>query len=154
MEPNDVEEIVFTTVCDVFEKLSFMFGELAAPDELPEPVERNVKASMTYSGDMSGTFSIVVPDDVCPEIAANVLGTDQDDEIVTVQAGDALKEMLNVMCGNILTAIAGEEPVFDLSVPEVSDVDAAGWTGLVGDEQTNVLLVDDSPVLVQFTIES
>ena len=75
---------------------------------------------MTYSGGMTGSISLIVPDDVCPEIAANVLGKDPDDAIVAAQSADALKEVLNVLCGNILTAVAGESPVFDLSVPEGS----------------------------------
>ena len=152
MEAN-IDEIIGEVVYDVFEKLAFMFGEVALSDELPEPAERNVKASMTYSGNTKGSISLTVPAEVCPEIAANVLGKDPDDDIVKAQAGDALKEVLNVLCGNILTAVAGEGPVFDLSVPEVSDLDAAEWVALLEDERTKVFLVDESPVLVQFTRE-
>lgn len=149
MEMNP-DEIISRIVYDVFEKLAFMFGEVADRDELPEPAALNMRASMTFAGDMTGSISLIVPENVCPEIAANVLGKDPDDDIVVAQSADALKEVLNVLCGNILTAVAGEAPVFDLSVPEVDAVDAAGWKVLLDDKSIHVFLVDDSPVLLQF----
>ncbi len=153
MEEN-LNEVVSEVVCDVFEKLAFMFGEVSDEAELPQTATKYVEASMTFSGDMTGTIALAVPAEVCPEIAANVLGMDPDDELVAAQATDALKEVLNVICGNLLTAIAGEEPVFDLSVPAVSNLDAEAWRVRLKEPNTHAFLVDDSPVLVQLTSES
>ncbi len=152
METNR-DEVLGEVVYDVFEKLAFMFGEVVDKEEVPQTATAYVRASMTFSGDMAGTIALTVPVEVCPEIAANVLGLDQDDELVAAQAIDALKEVLNVICGNVLTAIAGEKALFDLSVPTVSDLDPEAWTAVVKEPNTHVYLVDDSPVLVQLTCE-
>ena len=151
MDPN-LNETISEVVCDVFEKLAFMFGEVADRDELPAAADTNVRATMTYSGATTGSLSVTVPQEVCFEIAANVLGTDSD-EIEDAQSHDALKEVLNVLCGNLLTAVAGEDPVFDLSVPEIDQIDANAWTALVEDNNNIVFLIDDSPVIVRFTSE-
>ena len=38
---------------------------------------------------------------------------------------DALGEIVNVICGNLLPSIAGPEPVFDISAPEILEKNAA-----------------------------
>jgi len=139
--------------CDVLEKLAFMFGEPVSREELPEPGPENVRAAMTFSGNMSGSLALAVPADMCVEIAANVLGMDPDDEIVASRGIDALKEVLNVVCGQVLTAIAGEEPIFDLSVPSVETLDPDGWNNLLNESTTAPFLVDDRPVLLQLSLE-
>ena len=94
---------------------------------------------------------MTVPVEMCPEIAANVLGVDLDDPDVVVKPLDALKELLNVTCGHVLTALAGDEPVFDLTVPEVTEIDAVAWKKLADAPYTVAFLVDESPVLLQLS---
>ena len=145
-----LNEVVF----DVFEKLAFMFGEVADREEISRAATDYARVSMAFSGQSAkGTLLLAVPADFSAEIAANVLGVDPDDELVATQADDALKEMLNVICGNLLTAVVGEQPVFDLTVPVVSSLDADGWSSLLHRLDTRVFLVDDNPVLVQFICE-
>ena len=91
-----------------------------------------------------------MPAEMCPELAANVLGLDEDDEKVEEKARDALKELLNVSCGNILTELAGTEPVFDLSVPIVSDIGLDVWEDLKNNEDFVSLIVDDYPALLGY----
>ena len=52
-------------------------------------------------------------------VSANMLGTDEDSDDASEASIDALKEALNIFCGNLLTEMAGEEPVFDLGTPQV-----------------------------------
>ena len=53
------------------------------------------------------------------ELAANMLGVDEDDETTSGQQYDALKETLNVICGNLIPAIAGGLEIFDIDPPEI-----------------------------------
>ena len=63
---------------------------------------------------------------VLPELAGNMLGMDDDAEISETEQQDALKEILNVICGNALPAIAGDQVEFSIDAPEVlSPEDAA-----------------------------
>ncbi len=46
---------------------------------------------------------------------------DDGDEIPPDQQQDALKELCNVLCGNLLPEVAGSKAVFDLAAPELLD---------------------------------
>ena len=132
----------------ILEDLAFMFAEEPEDEEIFGTGAPYVNVSMTYNGPSTGTLSLSVPEELCPEIAANVLGLDPDDEIITAKPHDALKELLNVICGNLLTEMAGEDPVFDLSIPEVRPLDTEGWNTMRVEPTTESFSVDDYPVLL------
>ena len=146
------KELVSEVICDVFETLAFMFGELAEREDLPESPASGVGAKMTFDGDMAGEIAIAVPKRMCKEIAINILGMDMNEDL-QLDATDSLKEVLNVICGQLLTSIAGDVPVFDLSVPEVSSLDGTEWANLRDDPETSAFLVDENPVLLRFSLE-
>ena len=151
---SDHKKLLGNVFSEVIEKLAFMFGEEAEKKELITNGSRFIQARMTFTGDMAGALTLVVSENMCSEIAANILGTDPEDKIEKARSRDALKEVLNVTCGNFLTAIAGNKPVFELSVPMVSEIDETGRTALLNDPETTGLLVDDSPVLLHFSLEN
>ena len=143
-------EQVSEVFCDVLEKLAFMFADLVEKEDIPGAGADFVKVEMFFDGAAKGRIAIAVPRGMCSELAANVLGLDEDDEDAGKESDDALKELLNVTCGNLLTSIAGEEPIFDLAPPEVSRIDDAEWQALLNDEGTLVFNVDENPVLLEF----
>ncbi len=146
---REQQETLRRVFAEVAESLAFMFAE--DPEDAGEPLvaeDAFVQARMEFRGPFSGSLELTVPESMCPEIAANVLGLDPDDELVTSHPYDALKELLNVTCGNVLTAMAGEAPVFDLTVPEVKKLGAAEWEALKAEGQAVYCVVDDSPVLL------
>jgi len=54
-----------------------------------------------------------------PILAANMLGLEKEDAATLDHQYDALKELANVLCGNLLPAIAGPEPEFDVQPPVI-----------------------------------
>lgn len=144
--------MVTEVFCDVVESLAFMFGEAADEDELPASAAGYILATMSFSGPMTGRIELAVPREMRVEIAANVLGVDPDDEQAVSGADDALKELLNVTCGQVLTRLAGEEPVFDLSVPVVSDLGDVAWTAMTQAPDVAKVVVDESPALLRLAI--
>ncbi len=147
-EHNEMLIRVFT---EVLEQLAFMFVEPPDSDETPAPSDP-VYTTMSFRGPCSGTVTLAVPREMAPVLAANVLGLNPEDELGALAASDALKELLNVTCGNVLTAIAGDEPVFDLTVPEVEDCTAEAWAELAARPGTVHCLADDFPVLLNLEI--
>lgn len=130
------------------EQFAYMFAEpyeIAAPPPSPGPC---LMAEMSYVGPISGTLTMVIPESLCPAIAANALGLDPDEDDVTAGAHDAIKELLNITCGQMLTALAGEEPVFDLTIPIISPFDIFDWEEHCAKPNTVIVLVDDEPALV------
>ena len=150
--PNEHDEILQEVFCDVVEKLAFMFGEAIEKEDLPPVENEGIEANMAFSGPINGTLILATPIEMCPLIAANVLGMEPDDENVQARATDALKELLNVICGNALTAIAGEDPIFDLTVPEARKLTAEEWAALLSAPETLAFNVEDQPVLLQLKI--
>jgi CheY-specific phosphatase CheX len=149
----DHKQLLSEVFCEVMEKLAFMFGEFTAKEELSQTTSDCVQARMTFTGALTGALALVVPAEMCVEVAANVLGMEPDDEFVTARATDALKEVLNVTCGRLLTALVGEKPVVDLSVPVATKLDAAGWTAFLNEPEAVGLVVDDKPVLLRLSLE-
>ncbi len=151
MEANH-REMLTEVFCEVIENLAFMFGEAAEEGELEDSAGGYVLAAMSFSGPMSGRIELAVPREMRAEIAANVLGIDLDDELATSSADDALKELLNVTCGQVLTHLAGEEPVFDLGVPEVSDLAEDGWKAMSKAPGAAAVQLDEGPTLLRLVI--
>ena len=147
-QPAEHRQTLIQVLNDVLEQLAFMFGEEVEPAELPAPGGVCVRAEMAFAGPMNGSLKIAVTEEMCPEIAANILGAEPDDDRVMEKARDALKELLNITCGQVLTAIAGEEPVFDLSVPQAAEITPEEWQAMAMAPEMAAVLADDYPVLI------
>jgi len=147
------KQLLSQAFSEVVENLAFMFADEAELDEIDTTPDSAVCAAMGFVGARKGTLRIAVPPEMCMEIAGNILGIDPDDERATEKARDALKELLNITCGHLLTAMAGEEPVFDLTVPEVSDLDGSQWLAMAQDEEAACFLVDEHPVLLELELD-
>ncbi|NIA14445.1 MAG: hypothetical protein GWP08_10210 [Nitrospiraceae bacterium] len=147
-------ETLAAVTAAVLENQAFMFADLVDNDAAPRLPEDHYVVRMTFAGPVQGRLTMVFPAGMCAEVAANMLGLDEEDELAIAGGQDALKELVNVVCGRLLTEIAGEEPVFDLSVPEISSMDQAAWEGMLGDPETAALLVDEEPVLAHVSCEA
>ena len=113
-----LEKILSTVAVETLEKLAFIF---AFPDDERdiEQQEPAVVAWVSFSGFFSGTLAIKVSKQVLPEITANMLGVEGEEETTWVQQQDALKETINIICGNLLPAIAGKQRVFNIDTPMI-----------------------------------
>ena len=153
MMSDNKKEILTQVFTEVLEQLAFMFAE--PPEDSPPALGGNgiVQVSMEFHGPFNGEIELVVPRDICEELAANVLGLDPEDEMVTQAPFDALKELLNVTCGNVLTTLAGDVPVFDLTIPEIKELDKALWKELEQRPGSVFYIVDDFPVLLHLQTE-
>ena len=113
-----VNDVISTVVTDTIEKLVFMFASPYDPKNSTEE-DPDIGVSVSFTGPFSGTLGMKVSGEVLSEIAVNILGVDDEDEITIEDKNDALKETINIICGNILPAIAGKRAVFNIGVPEI-----------------------------------
>jgi chemotaxis protein CheY-P-specific phosphatase CheC len=151
MNDND---ILIKICCDVFESLSFMFGEVIDLDEVDSESESFINVSISYKGDRAGAIILIVSDETAKIIAYNILGIDEDEEDLPSESYmDALKELLNTICGQFITSMFGEEPVFDLTVPETKIISLDEWQKSVDSGNFIALNVDDEPILIKSIIE-
>ncbi len=150
---SEYETILTEVFCDVLMKYAFMFGDALPKDEFPPGDGDYMQAAITFSGHRSGALEISAPVDACVELAANVLGKDLDDDDSMDDAPDALKELINIVCGQFLTAAFGEGPVFDLLPPSISTMDETDWENLVDNEKTVGFMVEDAPAIVKIYVD-
>ncbi len=145
---NPDNEIVLRVLSEVFEGFAFMFVEEEPDFDSEAPVEC-LCARIGFSGkSAAGVFEIVSPVDFCEELAENILGAEAD-ELPPDAGENALKEVVNVACGYLLSEKFGTEEVFDLSIPETASVDPNEWRSLFVGGSYAVYLVEESPILVR-----
>jgi len=119
---KQIHEALAQVGVETFEKLAFMFAFLA-DGEPAEQIEDAVSAGVVFSGPFSGRVTMNISAALLPELAANMLGLDDEAEVTLEQQYDALKETLNVVCGNLLPAIGGRDPIFNMEMPKVLSQD-------------------------------
>jgi len=113
-----LNETLYDVAEEVFESLAFILLML---DEEPAQTDggTEVVARIEFSGHFEGALFESVSAEMLPAIAANMLGLEGDPPPSPDQQSDALKELLNVICGNFLPRIASAEAVFDVRAAEI-----------------------------------
>jgi hypothetical protein len=148
----------------VIEDYAFLFSDDIEEDAIPATPGPYLQAAMGFNGPFPGRLELTAPRPFAREVAANVLGLDVEDEQADASALDSLKELLNITCGNLLTALVGETPVFDLTIPEITPIDEDAWKQAVADAASDdaasaasdwcPYLVGDWPVLLRLTLDT
>jgi len=150
----DVEPVLEKVFYRVLEEYAFMFGEVLEEPEPPEVPGPYLQAQMEFVGPFAGSIALSTPEAFCTHLAANVLGLDPDDAETGNGAADSLKELLNVICGNLLPDLAGDDPVFDLTVPRVAPLTDDAWKAAFTVSGGKGFLVEEWPVFLQVTLNS
>jgi len=146
--PPEHQPTIERVLTDVMEQMAFVFADPAEADELPAQLDDAVAVSLSFRGAASGSLELVTSASVCRELAVNLSGDDEagDDPRLGRQA---LMELTNVICGQLLTAVAGPEPVFDLDPPRLGE-GAEAWTRMRADDGVLGFLAEDQPLLLRF----
>jgi CheY-specific phosphatase CheX len=112
---NKLETALSQAASTTFEEFCFMFP---APemDVMAEEFELGKAAIVHFNGPFQGDMIISVADSMLMTIAGNMLGEDTPTE---KQLSDALGEVGNVICGNVLPNLAGSKAVFNIAAPRV-----------------------------------
>lgn len=115
---NSLETVLRRAAVRTFEELSFLLPDPdIEPDRLSIPARAAV--SVPFRGPVNGRLVVAVTEDIFLAVATNMLA--EDDLPSDQQRQDALKEIANVICGNLLPQIAGAKAVFKISAPELLD---------------------------------
>jgi CheY-specific phosphatase CheX len=104
-------------ISSVIEDLAMMTVEQI---ENIEEFQPQLVGWIDFTGPVQGRLSIRCREALAQNLAANLLGTDPDDMETQADAWDALAELLNVICGNIVSSIYDSERCFALSTPQIN----------------------------------
>lgn len=115
-----IKEALYESAMTVFETSAFMdVFEWEEDSGLPMP---DIAATMKFAGHAEGEISLSLFSELLDTLAENMLGEPVEGPNAEKQRQDALKEALNMVCGNFLTSWMGDAPVFNLSPPEIIDI--------------------------------
>ena len=115
---TDLKEHISYSVLEALESAAFLFADEGAvePDSQVEIMEWP-GWKIRFGGPASGVIRMIMPDALAESITANMLGIDKE-AVSREMIDDAAGELLNIACGHFLTQHFGENPVFDISIPE------------------------------------
>jgi CheY-specific phosphatase CheX len=117
MESN-LNKALHQSAARIFEEICFMF-EAPEMEEEQREQKAQVAISVDFRGPIEGTLVMSVSDGLLASIAENMLG----EEVPSAaQSRDAIGEVANVICGNVLPAIAGPKEVFSVDAPQIREV--------------------------------
>ncbi|MRS11954.1 MAG: response regulator [Actinobacteria bacterium] len=144
-------EELMAAFAEVLERFVMMDGIPAVGDLPPLGQGDLLQASMTFRGGVDGTITVAAPLEACVEMAANAIGTDPDGSVGTGKACDALGEVLNITCGNLVLALEPTRQT-ELTPPVVLGMDLPEWEYLASAASTAGFDVEGLPVLVSCLI--
>jgi CheY-specific phosphatase CheX len=113
MKPN--EQILTQVVEDTFASMAFMFPGGECDDS---PVE-TATVTVAFAGPERGWLEMTLPKGMLDALAANMLGLEESEVATPEQRSDAVREILNVICGNLLPLIDDPRAVYSVSPPVV-----------------------------------
>jgi CheY-specific phosphatase CheX len=122
---HEYSDVLMEVTVETLEQLAFIFS--FADDVDPDAIwaESVTSCHVTFNGHAQGGLLMLISSAALPELAANMLGLEEDEAPPVDQQKDALQEALNVICGNLLPRIGGVEAVFDIQKPQILEAEAA-----------------------------
>jgi len=117
--PSKPEENLAQALESVINTMASLPLEIVDPRDLPDMEAPLVHAHINFTGESSGEIGLLFDPPLASLLAARILGLEDKDQLLDDMIEDAVKELLNVVCGQFLTMSFGETPVFSLTVPHV-----------------------------------
>ena len=148
---DEAQNTLLNVVSDVLQRFAFMFAE--APEN-PDQIWQGtyLHSTIAFRGPGSGTISLMAPEPLCTDSAANILGV-MDTSDLTPDAGeDAIKELSNVICGEFVSILYGSKVIVDLTVPVLCRTDSSKWREMAADSRSFIRDVEGQPMLVSLIL--
>lgn len=135
---SNLKETLYKATVLTFEELCFMFPAPEMEEELKD-VKLEAMVVVEFQGPFNGELAVKTCGELYRAIPTNMLG---EDDSTARQRRDALCEIANVICGNMLPGIAGPKEVFDISSPREMENGESG-DGLHEDPAAEVCMALD-----------
>lgn len=147
MSADNINTLVEVAI-EVFERCAFMCAEPRSTKGEPAVVaEPSWLVIVSFSGARAGGVGMVVSSDLARQVAAN-LHAKEPAEMCDEHAQDAVKELLNIVCGSYLPKIEGDEVDFDLAAPSLRSVTKEEMVRYVDGKPQAALAVEGLPLLL------
>ncbi len=131
-------------VISVLNDMASTRASVIKPENLPRFDHALIHAHITFEGPSSGELGLLMDPGFAADLASRILGMDESGDLLQDMVLDAVKELLNVVCGQFLTQRFGYEPAFTLGVPRVFPLGAQACNVLLTGPSILIFRCDDS----------
>lgn len=142
-------------VVKVFEQTAFLFLERA---DLAGGISFDdmelIHVHISFSGDAEGEVSIILPLEMCRELSSNILGEDISEADERDKSIDAVKEILNIITGQLLTKLFGFKALFNLSAPQVMELNREEFFSAIEAKDYTCHLAEEYPVITTLLVKA
>ncbi len=148
---TEMRKDIGTTIVRILEDWAMMLAEPALENSTKvfNPEMPCYVAYLKFKGVVNGQYSVICQEGFARILAANLIGEDENNS--DSERMDALREMANVIGGNLLTTKWGEDTAFDLSSPNV-ELMSLEKADEYFHNQAFCYLAEEQPVAVTFTL--
>ncbi|MBI5685797.1 MAG: chemotaxis protein CheX [Verrucomicrobia bacterium] len=147
MSADNINTLVEVAI-EVLERYAFMLGDppgtKGGPAVLPEP---SWIVTISFTGARAGGIGVVVSPGLARQAAANFY-EDPQTEDGDEQAQDAVKELLNIVCGNYLHRVERNGRIVNLTTPSLQVATLEAATRYVNGKPQAMLAVEGHPLLL------
>lgn len=123
----DVEAAISQALDEVLDKMAFLFFDDYDPDEYDGEgfaMFTNVK----FNGVINGNLTLYFTNETADQLARNLIGIRDEDELFDDTREDAVKEFTNILVGRTMTILSPDDP-FELTVPRIVPAPAPDHAG-------------------------
>ncbi len=113
---NTLDNELCKAAARTFEEIGFFCPTLKL-DEQQSNAPLEAVVSVKFEGPFCGRLELRLYGNLLPTVVANMLGEDETQS--ECQQHDALGEIANIVCGNLLPTVAGSRAVFNLGTPQL-----------------------------------
>ncbi len=149
--PAEVAASVFSAVLSDF---AFIFVNPVSQTELKDPTGRMFAVNLSFEGPLRGNVAIAVSEEVVREMASNILGIATGVPEAEVCGQDALKELVSIVGGRVVTALAGPEAVFKLDTPRLDLLVPEAWAWFQGEGASLCFESEGRPLMFRLYLDA
>jgi len=153
MTDHNCRESLKEIVSQVFEQTAFLFPE---PVDLADGISFDdlelFLVTINFTGEAEGETSLILPMEMCRELSANILGEDSVDGDDKEKYIDAVKELLNIITGQLLTRLFGHTALFNLSAPALVELNREEFFSTIEQKEYCCHLIEQYPVITTLTL--
>jgi len=141
MSPKN--ELLQEVLSEILERLTFLFAGSVDPKSAWPTGVRCMRVTIAFHAKgRQGELALVIPIVLGREMAANILGVDQN-EATDSMAQDAVKELANVVAGAFVVRHFGDSVLCDLEAPNLEIFSAEERSSIIPMSEAIVVQVDE-----------
>lgn len=143
------QDILVETLAESLETMAFV---ALMPGEVPAEAPPELRViTLNFVHGAPAQLELAAPRAFGQMLSSNILGIEPEDEAALKGADDALREVVNVTCGNLLMRASRNSDVpLRMGLPKVQKIDpAAAWSSFTADPRAFVLNADGHTIAIR-----